>query len=140
MNVFVNRHLIKLLCFFTILLFSTVTAAKQPAKVVVHINNPLKMTMLVNNVKNLRKVLGQDAKIIVVVNGPAVARFTKLSQSRAQLDKLLEQNTEVAVCSFALKNKKIAKSSLYEGMTYLENGGVAMLVQLQQEGYAYIKP
>jgi len=135
-----TQHLIKIFCLFILFSFTSVATASQPAKVVIHINNPLKMTMLVNNVKNLRKTLGPDAVLKVVVNGPAVARFTSLSQSRDQLDKLLEQNTEIAVCSFALKNKNIVKTSLFSGTTYLEGGGAAKLVELQQQGYAYIKP
>jgi len=140
MIVSLHKHLVIAAYFLVILLFTNMASAKQPAKVAIHINNPLKMTMLVNNVKNMRKVLGPEAKIIVVVNGPAVARFTKMSQSRAQLDSILSDNAEVAICSIALKNKKIAKSSLYKGMNYLENGGAAKLVELQHEGYAYIKP
>lgn len=140
MNIFDKKYLIKALCLLVCILSSNGASAKDPAKVVVHLNNPLKVTMLVNNVKNLRSNLGKEASIIVVVNGPAVARFTTLSQSREQLDKLLEENSEVSICSFALKNKNLVRDNLYTGTTYLEDGGVSKLVELQQKGYAYIKP
>lgn len=128
------------LVFISIFICDIALADVVPAKVVVHINNPLKMTMLVNNVGNLRKALGKETKIVVVVNGPAVARFTKLSQSRKQLDRLLELNSEIAVCAFSLRSKNFIEDNLYPGTIYLENGGVAKLVELQQLGYAYIKP
>jgi len=114
--------------------------AQPTDKVVLHINNPLKMTMLVNNIKNLRKMLDKDAVIAVVVNGPAVARFSTTFSSRKQLDEILRQDAEVNICSFALKNKNISKKQLFEGVYYLEDGGVSKLVKLQQQGYAYIKP
>ncbi len=114
--------------------------AQQTDKVVLHINNPLKMTMLVNNVKNLRKMLDKDAIITIVVNGPAVARFSTVFSSRSQLDEILKQNVTVNICSFALKNKRIKKKQLFDGVNYLEDGGVAKLVELQQNGYVYIKP
>jgi len=136
-----KRYLSALLLGFMLYFASiTISSADNRDKVVLHINTPTKMTMLVNNVINLRHVLGKDADIRVVVNGPAVARFTTLSESRNQLDQILQQNASVAVCSYALKNKKISKELLYEGTQYLEDGGVANLVKLQQQGYAYIKP
>lgn len=114
--------------------------AQPTDKVVLHINNPLKMTMLVNNIKNLRKMLDKDAVIVVVVNGPAVARFSTAFSSRKQLDQILQQDAVVNICSFALKNKNISKDQLFEGVVYLEDGGVSKLVEFQQQGYAYIKP
>ena len=133
-----------LLSSFSLLLFSvafsqTLTAAPE-SKVVLHLNTPEKMTMLVNNVKNLRTKLGKQADILVVVNGPAVSRFTNLASSRTQLDEILGLNANVAICSFALKNRKLLKVNLLEGTTYLEDGGVTEIVKRQQAGYAYIKP
>lgn len=130
---------------FSLLLFlllaSVIPAQAGPSdKVVLHLTNPQKMTMLVNNVSNLRKALGNKADIAVVVNGPAVARFSKLSPSREQLDKILEQKASVNICSIALKNKNIKKEMLFDGTTYLMDGGAAKLVELQTKGYAYIKP
>jgi len=127
------------LLLFSIVFSQSLTAAPED-KVVLHLNTPSKMTMLVNNVKNLRAKLGKDADIVVVVNGPAVSRFTNLATSRNQLDELLELNTKVSICSFALKNRSLSKVHLLEGTSYLEDGGVASLVELQQAGYAYIKP
>ena len=128
---------------FFLLLFSiaysqTLTAAAEN-KVVLHLNTPEKMTMLVNNVKNLRDKLGKQADIVIVVNGPAVSRFTSLSSSRTQLDEILSLNANVSICSIALENGNLSKVNLLEGTTYLEDGGATKLVELQQAGYAYIK-
>jgi len=121
-------------------LFAQAALADKNDKVVLHLNTPQKMTMLVNNVTSLRSMLGPEAEIVVVVNGPAVVRFTNLADSRDQLDQLLTLNAEVSICSYALKNKNLSKIQLLEGTSYLEDGGVAKLVELQQKGFAYIKP
>ena len=85
-------------------------------------------------------MLDKDAIITIVVNGPAVARFSTTFSSRKQLDEILQQNAAVNICSFALKNKKISKEQLFKGVNYLEDGGVFKLVELQQQGFAYLKP
>jgi len=140
MSVFRICHLSSILGLIFSLAFANSYANETPAKVVLHINNPLKMTMLVNNVKNLRATFGKKASIYVVVNGPAVARFTTLSESATQLQSLLSEKAQVGVCSIALKNRNLVKKHLRSGTTYLEDGGVAKLVTLQHQGYAYIKP
>ena len=134
------KHSGAVVLLFLLALTSNKIQAKETADVVIHINDPKKMTMLINNVVNLRKTLGKDSNLTVVVNGPAVARFTKITKSRKQLEQLLAENAEVAVCSFALKNKNIIKEQLYKDVIYLKDGGVAKLVELQNKGYAYIKP
>jgi len=96
--------------------------------------------MLVNNVKNLRAKLGKQADIVIVINGPAVSRFTNLASSRSQLDEMLELNANVSICSRALKKRNLLKVNLLEGTTYLKDGGATKIVKLQQAGYAYIKP
>ena len=134
----------RLISFFLFLLFTAVfsqtSIAATDNKVVLHLNTPQKLTMLVNNVKNLRLKLGRQADIVVIVNGPAVSRFTNLATSRSQLDEILELNANVSICSFALKNRNLLKVNLLAGTTYLEDGGVTEIVNLQQAGYAYIKP
>jgi len=137
MKRFIRTGLTVLLC---TLLFTPLSAAASQSKVVLHLNTPQKMTMLVNNVKNLREKLGPKADIVVVINGPAVSRFSTLAESREQLDELLTEKAEVMICSYAMSNRNLTRVQLLEGTTFLENGGVAKLVELQQDGYAYIKP
>ncbi len=137
MKRFIRTGVTLLLCTFLLIPLS---AAADQSKVVLHVNTPQKMTMLVNNVKNLREKLGPKADIVVVINGPAVIRFSTLAESREQLDELLTEKAEVMICSYAMSNRNLTRVQLLEGTTFLENGGVAKLVELQEDGYAYIKP
>jgi len=132
----IRTGLTVLLCAFLLIPLS---ATASQSKVVLHLNTPQKMTMLVNNVKSLREKLGPTADIVVVINGPAVIRFSTLAQSREQLDELLTEKAEVMICSYAMNNRSLGRVQLLEGTTYLENGGVVKLVELQHNGYAYIK-
>jgi intracellular sulfur oxidation DsrE/DsrF family protein len=133
----IRTGLTVLLCTF---LFTPLSAAASKDKVVLHVNTPEKMTMLVNNVKNLREKLGPEADIVVVINGPAVIRFSTLADSRDQLDELLTEKAEIMICSYAMSNRNLTRVQLLDGTQFLENGGVAKLVELQQDGYVYIKP
>ena len=133
----IRTDLTVLLCAFLLIPLSAIA---EQSKVVLHVSTPQKMTMLVNNVKNLRENLGPTADIVVVINGPAVIRFSNLAESREHLDQLLTENADVLICSSAMSNRKLSRVQLLEGTTYLENGGVSKLVELQQEGYIYIKP
>ena len=133
----IRTDLTVLLCAF---LLVPLSAIAEQSKVVLHLSTPQKMTMLVNSVNNLRENLGPSADIVVVINGPAVMRFSTLTDSREQLDQLLAAKADVMICSYAMSNRKLSRVQLLEGTTYLENGGVTKLVELQQDGYIYIKP
>ena len=121
-------------------MFSQTSTAAPDSKVVIHLNTPEKLTMLLNNIKNLRLKPGEQADIVIVVNGRAVSCFTSLAASRSRLDEILELNTNVSIFSYALKNRSLLQVNLLENTTYLEDGGVTELVKLQQAGYRYIKP
>lgn len=137
MKRFIRTGVALLLCTYLLIPLSAVA---DQSKVVLHVNTPQKMTMLVHNVKNLREKLGPKADIVVVINGPAVIRFSTLAESREQLDELLTEKAEIMICSYAMSNRNLTRVQLLEGTTFLDNGGVAKLVELQEDGYAYIKP
>ena len=129
----------RLLLWFALLMFPLVAVAADEYKVVLHLSNQHKLHVLVNNVANLRSAFGDRLEIIAVVNGPAVTKFARFSNTEKQIEEILSQGVQLSVCSIAMQNKKILKEQLLDGINYLEEGGVAKLVQLQAKGYAYIK-
>ena len=137
----IQRHFLAL-TFLTLclLLFSSLSVyASHQAKVVLHLSDPHKLHVLVNNVNNIRQAYGDQVDIVVVVNGPAVTRFGKVSNTDKQVKAMLDQDAEVSVCSIAMKNRDFPPDQLIDGVTYLKQGGVARLIELQQQGYSYIK-
>ena len=133
------RNPYKIAVFFMLLLFSVSVMAADKSRVVLHLSNQHKLHVLVNNVTNIRAAYGDRVEIIAVINGPAVTKFAKFSNTEEQIQTMLKLNTEVSVCSLAMSNKKILREQLLEGVTYLEQGGVAKLIELQEQGYSYIK-
>jgi hypothetical protein len=95
--------------------------------------------VLVENINSLRGTYGDKLDIIVVVNGPAVTKFARFSNTEEQIQKILDQGAKVSVCSIAMNNRKILREQLLDGIDYLQQGGVAKLIELQEQGYAYIK-
>lgn len=126
------------LLLFQLLIVSTVFASEKN-KVVLHLSNQHKLHNLVNNVTNIRKAYDDEMHIVVVVNGPAVTKFAKFSNSQEQVDALLEMKAEVSVCAIAMSKNEILKENLLDGLIYLEKGGVARIIELQTQGYSYIK-
>lgn len=130
-------HSLFLLC--VALMMPAYAAGDHRAKVVLHLSNQHKLHVLVNNVKNIREAYGDKVDIVVVVNGPAVTRFGKLANSNEQVREILHMRVDLQVCSSAMRFRDLPPEQLIEGVTYLKQGGVVRLIELQQQGYAYIK-
>jgi hypothetical protein len=111
-------------------------------KVVFHIDfdsTPV-LEILLGNIKNLLKE--RDAEVAVVANGYAVKLFTKanLSKYEPEIRKLLESGVEFYVCNNALKNLVGVQPSEISGLCKIIPAGVVKLIELQNMGFAYIKP
>jgi len=113
--------------------------ATEQSKVVLHLSNQHKLHVLVENINNLRAAYGEKVDIMVVVNGSAVTKFASFSNTEEQIQHILDLHASISVCSIAMRNRQILKEQLLDGVSYLQQGGVAKLIELQEQGYAYIK-
>lgn len=98
------------------------------------------LTMALTNMENLRKAR-PDARIHFVVNGPAV-HFFRLGQheeSMARMSTLMRSGVTVFLCRNALRAFNIPEDGIVPGCAVVPAGVVA-LIELQQQGCAYIKP
>ena len=129
--------------FLIVLIFALITPlsafADSHYQVVLHLSNPHKLHVLKNNVNNLRKAFKDKVEIVAVINGPAVTKFAKFSRAEAQINHILNNDVDIQVCSIAMKNNKVLKKHLVDGVNYLDQGGVAQLITLQSQGYSYVK-
>lgn len=113
--------------------------------VVFHINESAKWAMLLANVSNLIKDLGQENIIIkVVANGAAVVDY--ISNDNKDNNELLNRIRELSklgvdfiVCKNSLVGNKINENLLPKFVTIVP-AGVTELVKRQSEGYSYIRP
>lgn len=127
---------------FLVLLFniSLLQAESDVLKVVLHVNDAHKLGHLGNSVKNIRKELGDDVLIKVVVNGKAVTRLLKSNKVYAEIiQSVLKQNVPIGLCHNALTNNRVDKNLLIEGLNVLETDGNIAVINYQKQGYIYIK-
>lgn len=107
-------------------------------KVLFHIDEMEKWTLLLANIVNFIKDFEKDNYLItVVVNGEAVSGFTE----SIIINKLKSFSKDVTfeVCSNSLKHKHIAENLLPDFVKVVKSGVVEIAV-LEDEGYHYIKP
>lgn len=98
--------------------------AAEPVKVIFHINEAEKLPLLVNNTTNLKKDLGQNVIIEVVVVGPAITRLASFSNTGDSLQKMLDQGIEIGGCSQAIRINQLDASKLYPGVHIIEEGAL----------------
>lgn len=122
-----------------VLLLPGALPAAEPARVIFHINEAEKLALLVNNTINLKKDLGDQVMIEVVVNGPAITRLASFANTGDSLKKMLDQGIEIGGCSQSIRVNQLDASKLHPGVHIIEEGGVTRIVQRQQQGYLYLK-
>ncbi len=130
--------IIYLLTFLTLLPFQAALA--DNINVLLHLNDKAKIPHLEKNIINLRKGLGEDVNIQVVINGRAVTAMlsgNKLIEEKVK--SMREQNAKIGICHYAMSNNNVNEDRLVEGVSILKEGGIVTIVKLQQEGYIYIK-
>lgn len=126
------------------LLFNSLAlAAENKIVIQVSTDDPRTQTIAMNNAVNLQKALGMDnVDVEIVAYGPGLSMLTKKSEHAERVSSLAMQNVAFSACGNTLKKiekKKGKKPALAEGVNVVP-GGVIRIMELQQQGYAYIRP
>jgi len=123
-----------------LLIQSSLLYAIPETKIVLHFNDLFKLQHLEKSVKNIRKELGENIEIKVVVNGKAVQLMLKNDLISTQIvNHILANNADIGLCHNALKNNHVKKNMLIKGLRVLPQDGNVTLIKLQKAGYIYIK-
>jgi len=100
-------------------------------------------TIALNNAVNIQKLYGMDNVDIEIVGyGPGLSLLTKKNKNTKRVKSLAMQNITFSACgnTMAKIEKKTGKKpALTEGVKVVP-GGVARITELQEDGYAYIRP
>lgn len=123
-------------------------AAPKKHKVAYHLNEPgvEKAKAVLGNIRNHVTGVGgwgNIAALELVVHGAAVKGFMSdgvdpdLKQS---LDKLVAEGMVLTVCGNTLTKMSTPREKLVNGCNVYGKGGVVRLAELQELGYAYIRP
>jgi len=96
-----------------------------------------------NNAVNLQKALGQDNIIIeIVAYGPGLKMLTSESPASKRVPSLAQQDIIFSACGNTkakMEQKSGKKIELVEGVGMVP-AGVLRIMELQELGYAYIRP
>ena len=124
---------------------AVVTADDIKNKLVIQVStdDPRTQKIALNNAVNLQKLYGIDNVVIeIVAYGPGLGLLTKKSKQAKRVESLALQDITFSACenTMAKAEKKSGKKpKLLEGVTSV-TAGVARIMELQQQGYAYIRP
>ncbi|MCB1759349.1 MAG: DsrE family protein [Gammaproteobacteria bacterium] len=100
-------------------------------------------TIALNNAVNLQRELGPDnIAIEIVAYGPGLSLLTDKSTQKQRVESLAMQEITFSACGNTMKKvekKSGKKPVLIEGVQVVP-AGVLRIMQLQEQGYAYIRP
>jgi len=121
--------------------------AQDVRKLAIHVNSgDLKtQNLAINNAVNVMKHYGVgNVEIEIVAYGPGLTMFTKDSKVADRLRSLHAfGGVSFGVCGNTMKKMKIGKDGLLPD-PFVQNGvvtsGVVRLIELQDQGYRYVKP
>ena len=115
-------------------------------KVLYHLNEAgnAKTIAVLTNIQNHVDTVGWEniEALELVVHGPAIRTFRAKDldpEVRGKVEKLLVGGLKIGACQIALKSQKLEMRELLEGLTAVPSG-VARVMELQELGYAYVRP
>ncbi|WP_102226070.1 DsrE family protein [Acidimangrovimonas sediminis] len=133
----------------TFMLLGAATASAAEHKVVFQIDDadPGRMTLLLNNVQNIEEYYakkGDTAQVHVVAYGPGLKMLLKDSPVAERISAMSLQfdGLEFDACHntlMGMEKKAGHKLTLVDEATVVP-AGVAKIVELEEDGYSYVKP
>jgi len=126
--------------------FSIYAQAEQKVhKVVIQVStkDPLTQKIALNNAVNLQKLYGMDNVIVeIVAYGPGLSLLTKKNKQSKRVTSLSKSDIKFSACMNTMakfKKKKGHFPVLSDGVGKVK-AGVARIIELQEDGYSYIRP
>lgn len=119
------------------------TTARQ--KVAYHLDEAEKVAFVMSNIQNHIAGTGGPggADIRLVVHGPALKNFHALVADEnftKVVEKVRKDGVGLDACANTMRVQGVKLDDLLPGFVVAEKGGVVRLVELQQQGYAYLRP
>jgi intracellular sulfur oxidation DsrE/DsrF family protein len=115
-------------------------------KIFYHLNEAgnAKAIAVLTNIQNHVDTVGWPniEALELVVHGPALRTFLAKDldpEVKGKLEKLMAGGLKIDACQITLKRQKVELRELIEGLTAVPSG-VARVMELQELGYAYVKP
>jgi len=123
--------------------FAADSTKKHKVVIQVSTDDPKVQAIALNNAVNVQKLMGIDnIEIEIVAYGPGLGLLTPKSKEAERVKSLAVQDITFSACgnTMAKIEKKTGKKvQLTEGVKVVE-AGVARIMELQEQGYSYIRP
>jgi len=139
-----KKLMINLLLLATIFNLSLYADAKIH-KVVIQVSTdePRTQKIALNNAVNLQKLYGVDnVEIEIVAYGPGLGMLTKKNPNSKRISSLALSDITFSACmnTMAKVKKKTGHDAILTDGVGKVQAGVARIIELQEEGYSYIRP
>lgn len=108
-------------------------------RAVVHVPEVARVDRALRNARNLLDDLPGKVEVVLVLNGDAVEAVVPASAHAGAVRELLGRGVQIAACARSLRNHGLDPGALVEGVVTVP-GGVAEVVRLEGEGFAYLRP
>jgi uncharacterized protein len=85
----------------------------------------------------------EKVTIALVVHGAALRAFHAASASpetARKLAALVKADVRLNACIHSMRGQNVTLKDLLPGFAVAEKGGVVLIAELQQQGYAYLRP
>jgi len=125
--------------------FVAVQADEAVRKLVVHVpqDDPKSMMQALNIASNVPKALGMDNVIVeIVAQGPGLQLLTTESAHAERVQSLAMYGVTFSACGntmAAIERKTGKEPELLEGVQKVD-AGVIRVMELQEQGYSYVRP
>ncbi|HSV20637.1 MAG TPA: DsrE family protein [Casimicrobiaceae bacterium] len=118
----------------------TPPVAKNRIVVQVSDADPGKWNLTLNNARNLQQDLGAaNVEIEIVAYGPGINMLKAESVVGNRIGEALGSGVKVVACENTMRNAKLSKDDMLNGIGYV-GAGVVEIMQRQQQGWAYLRP
>lgn len=124
---------------------TTAVHAEPKHKIVIQVSSNDEQTqqLALNNAVNLQKEYGpSNIAIEVVAYGPGLSLLTSNSTQADRVQSLATQDITFSACANTMKGvtKKTGKEPKLIGGVKVVPAGVGRILELQEQGYAYLRP
>ncbi len=106
-------------------------------------NKPKRWTLVLNNVQNMLDYMGPDKiQIVVVAFGPGLNMLLAHSPDAKRIESMAAEGVEFDACHNTMEAmaRKLGHMPVLLPQPVIVPAGVIRIVQLEQHGFAYIKP
>ncbi len=101
--------------------------------------DPKRWNLALNNLRNVKKALGDNAELELVAYGPGIGMLKMDSAVGTRVADAVKSGIKVVACENTMHGKKLTKADMLPEIGYVP-AGVVELMDKQAEGWAYIRP